>query len=110
VVRFPLGARDFSVLEAVRTAFGVHPAQWLPGMRRPDREINYLLHLVPMYRTSGAISLFPLYASMACTRALLECSIGVEIYVTEKGKKVPMRINERKKHGQGSGKITSQGS
>jgi hypothetical protein len=31
-------------------------------------------------------------------------------FVTEKGEKVHMRINERKKCGQGSGKITSQGS
>jgi hypothetical protein len=34
----------------------------------------------------------------------------MEIYVTEKGEKVQVRINESKKLGQGSGKITSQGS
>jgi len=61
---------------------------------------------VPMHYT-----LFLPHASTAWTRALLiEWVMSVWKFVTEKSEKLHMRINERKKRGQGSGKVTSQGS
>ena len=45
-VRIPLGARDFSLLQIVRTGSGAHPASYtmgtgsFPGVKRPGRGVD----------------------------------------------------------------------
>jgi hypothetical protein len=42
-VRIPAGARDFSLLQNIRTVYQAHPASWgsFPGIKRPGREANH---------------------------------------------------------------------
>jgi hypothetical protein len=56
-VRFPAGAGNFSLHHRVQNGSGAHPApiQWVPwtlsvGLKRPRREADTHLHLVPRLR------------------------------------------------------------
>jgi hypothetical protein len=56
-VRFPAGARDFSLLHSIQTSCRVHPASYpmgteevSRGVKRPGREADHKPHLVPRSR------------------------------------------------------------
>jgi hypothetical protein len=60
--------KRFSLLQNVRPVSGAHPASytvWYRGVKGPQREVNHSFHLVRRLKTSGAITLLPLYAFMA---------------------------------------------
>jgi hypothetical protein len=65
-VRFPAGARDFSLLHSMQTGSGVHPASYpvgtegsFPGVMRPGREAHHSLPSNAEFKNGGAIPQLP---------------------------------------------------
>ena len=70
--RIPVRTRDFSLLQNAQKGPGAHPAFYSIGTGVLSRGYSDWgvastthLHLVPRFRMSGAIPLFPLHAFMA---------------------------------------------
>jgi hypothetical protein len=71
-VRFPAGARNFSLHHRVQNGSGAHTASFplgtrsfFPSVKRPKREADTRIHLVPRSRMRGAIPPLPQYVFMA---------------------------------------------
>jgi hypothetical protein len=63
-VRFPAGARDFSILHSVHTGSGAHPASYPMGdlslgVKRPGRETNHSYLPDAEVKNGGDIRQFP---------------------------------------------------
>jgi hypothetical protein len=76
----PVGARDFPLLQNVRTRSGTPPpascsmgtcGSFCRGESRRSKKLTTNLHLVTRLRLSGGISPLPFYAFMACTGTTL---------------------------------------
>jgi hypothetical protein len=65
----PSSRVDFSLPNNVQTGSDYRSS--FQGIMRPKGALNTYLHLVPMIRMSGAISLLPLYCSWHANRHLL---------------------------------------
>jgi hypothetical protein len=69
-VRFPVGARDFSLLHRVPTDSGTHPASYpknigAPVIKRPGREAEYSPPPSDEVNYGGAIPSLPPHVFMA---------------------------------------------
>jgi len=65
-----VGAVNFSPHHRVQTGCGTHPASWVPGVlslwvKRPEREADNHLHLMPSSSMHGTIPPVPQYTFMA---------------------------------------------
>jgi hypothetical protein len=65
-LRIPVGVRDFSLLQNVRTVFGAHPFSYsvntgvFPRIERPERDVIIThINTVPRLRVSGVIHRLP---------------------------------------------------
>jgi hypothetical protein len=63
-LQFPAGNPNFSSLHSVHTWGPIQPPiQWVPGVKRADRETD-CSHLMPRWRICGGIPLLPPYFSV----------------------------------------------
>jgi hypothetical protein len=67
VIRFPTGARDFSLLRNVHTGSGAHPASYpmgsvgcFPGVKRQGREADFSPPSTVEVMNGGAIPPLPI--------------------------------------------------